>query len=102
MNRKDIAIKLTDFGMATYIDSNIEGTMGTPLYMSPEILRGTGHNSTADIWSTGVIAHEILSGDIPFNGQSIEDLQRSIINDDVRFNGQAWNNLSHEAQDFVD
>lgn len=64
--------KLADFGLAKSINSqnekehdpmedNIENTVcGTPLYMAPEILTHRQYNSSADIWSCGVIFLELI------------------------------------------
>merc|ERR1711990_215096 len=43
---------------------------GTPEYMSPEQVTGIGHGLEADLWSLGVLLHEILVGQPPFGGSS--------------------------------
>jgi serine/threonine protein kinase len=58
---EDQTLKITDFGTAKYIHikSNEDiaklcaSLKGTPYFMAPEILKRTGHNSCADIWSFG-------------------------------------------------
>jgi eukaryotic-like serine/threonine-protein kinase len=67
--------KLLDFGMAKLLgDSPVRtasGTpMGTPLYMSPEQTRGERVDGRADIYSLGVLCHEMLTGKLPITGQS--------------------------------
>jgi len=56
-------IKLVDFGFAKIIKTAKTITnCGTPVYIAPEILRGTGHSYKVDIWSLGVLIVEIISG----------------------------------------
>src|SRR5262245_27666814 len=50
--------------------------MGSPKYMSPEQCRGEKLDNASDIYSLGVIAYQMLSGDTPFNGTVAELLQQ--------------------------
>lgn len=45
---------------------------GTPDYLSPELLLGTGHEYTVDWWAVGVILFEMLTGCPPFNDETPE------------------------------
>ena len=62
-------IKIVDFGLATFSDKPIESDsgriMGTVGYMAPEQLKGKSADSSADIWATGVVLHEMLFGEKP-------------------------------------
>ncbi len=73
--------KLLDFGIAKLSadDQNTHKTrsgtpMGTPLYMSPEQIRGGTIDHRADIYSFGVLVHEVLTGKVPFDGNSVIDV----------------------------
>ena len=46
--------------------------VGTPDYLAPELLLGTGHGSEVDWWSLGVILFEIVAGTPPFSADSPE------------------------------
>jgi len=72
---------LTDFGLAR-ISFNSELTepgtiMGTPAYMSPEQVEGQAVSDRSDLYSLGVLAYEMLAGELPF--KSAEDTPASIM-----------------------
>jgi serine/threonine protein kinase len=72
---------LTDFGLAR-ISFNSELTepgtiMGTPAYMSPEQVEGQAVSDRSDLYSLGVLAYEMLAGELPFT--SAEDTPASIM-----------------------
>ncbi|MGH7283430.1 MAG: serine/threonine protein kinase [Polyangiaceae bacterium] len=76
--------KLLDFGIAKLLDASSTsgdspktrtGTpIGTPYYMSPEQSRGKNVDHRTDIYSLGVMAHELLTGRLPFDGETMMDL----------------------------
>jgi len=71
MMTTDGQVKLADFGIAR-IESSVmtqAGTMlGTPAYMSPEQLMAQTVDSRSDIYSTGVMLYQLLTGERPFEG----------------------------------
>jgi len=56
------------------------GCVGTPDYLAPEILLGTGHGPEADWWALGVILFEFLTGAPPFNARSPQAIFDNILN----------------------
>jgi serine/threonine protein kinase len=66
------SIKLADFGFARYLETSAlaETLCGSPLYMSPELLRMQPYDAKADLWSVGVLLVELLTGKTPFTGRS--------------------------------
>lgn len=75
VNRSNLRVKITDFGLATYIKSDLLDTQcGTPNYVAPEILSPSSTRSygkPCDLWSLGVILYICLCGFPPFNGKLI-------------------------------
>jgi serine/threonine-protein kinase len=69
-------VKVMDFGIARAISDNSTtqaatgGIMGTAQYFSPEQARGEGVDGRTDLYSTGVILYELLTGRPPFTGES--------------------------------
>jgi serine/threonine protein kinase len=74
---------LLDLGFATYFHKDDEKVLtvvvGTPNYMSPEILMGKKYNSLSDVWSFGVIMYELLCGEVPFKGRNEKEILNSIL-----------------------
>jgi serine/threonine-protein kinase len=77
-------IKVMDFGLAKIVDpqrpaskvtdTSVEFAVGTPSYISPEQVRGEDIDHRADLYSVGVIAYELLSGQLPFHRVSNMDM----------------------------
>jgi serine/threonine-protein kinase ULK2 len=66
--RAKFAVKIADLGFSKYVDPELPNlTMcGTPLYMSPQIVRELDYSLKTDIWSMGAIYYEMLTGRTPF------------------------------------
>jgi serine/threonine-protein kinase len=66
-------VKVTDFGIARAGASQMteEGAIiGTAQYLSPEQARGAPVDQTSDLYSTGIVLFELLTGEVPFRGDS--------------------------------
>ncbi|MBI4861492.1 MAG: serine/threonine protein kinase, partial [Candidatus Riflebacteria bacterium] len=75
-------VKLMDFGIVKVQDQTVltqEGsTVGTPRYMSPEMVTGEPQDLRSDIYQMGVILYEMLAGKCPFDGPTISDIANKI------------------------
>ncbi len=85
MLTKEGRVKLCDFGIAK-IKSSAHTTqtgiiMGTPFYMSPEQIKAEKIDGRSDIFSLGIVLYELLSGDIPFRGETTSILYKIVHED---------------------
>jgi TolB-like protein/serine/threonine protein kinase/Tfp pilus assembly protein PilF/class 3 adenylate cyclase/alpha-beta hydrolase superfamily lysophospholipase len=92
MLRTDGIVKVLDFGLAMLTEQKDDGleaatlvktrqgtVMGTPHYMSPEQARGQKMDARTDVFSLGVVLYEMLTGRVPFGGQTMTDVLASIL-----------------------
>jgi CHASE2 domain-containing sensor protein/tRNA A-37 threonylcarbamoyl transferase component Bud32 len=89
-DRDTRVLKVTDFGVACLTDSSKTKTgtiLGSPSYMSPEQLAGMKVDGRSDLFSLGVTLYQMLTGELPFIGESLASLMYKIANEkhpDVR------------------
>jgi tetratricopeptide (TPR) repeat protein len=79
-------VRILDFGLAKFADARLQltmegSTLGTIAYMSPEQTRGDDADARSDIWATGVVLYEMLTGTVPFRGGYPEAISHAIRND---------------------
>jgi len=82
-------VKVLDFGLAKAVGGEAVDqqstitepgrVIGTPAYMSPEQARGKPTDKRSDIWSFGCVLYEMLTGKIPFKGETISDTLANIL-----------------------
>lgn len=76
------ALKLGDFGIARVLDSTSDlakTQIGTPFYMSPELINNKPYGTKSDVWGLGCILYEIVHGHRAFDAQSLNGLALKII-----------------------
>lgn len=77
-------IKLGDFGIARVLDATkdyAKTMVGTPYYLSPEIIEDKPYNFKSDIWSLGVVLYEMTTLKHPFDADSLVILASKILKD---------------------
>jgi serine/threonine protein kinase/tetratricopeptide (TPR) repeat protein len=89
-------VKVVDFGLAKSVGARKAGVplrdsltesgavMGTLSYMSPEQLRGEPLDEGTDIFSFGIVLHELITGKLPFAGKNSFEVAASIMKDEPR------------------
>jgi serine/threonine-protein kinase len=80
----DGTAKVADFGIAHIEASNLTqvgAVMGTPSYMSPEQILGLPVDGRSDLFSSGVILYQFLTGERPFSGSAATTMQKVLKED---------------------
>ena len=87
-------VKVLDFGISKTTGPAAAGVvsltqsstvLGSPLYMAPEQMRSARNvDVRGDVWSLGVILYELLTGRVPFDGESMTELCLKVVNEPPR------------------
>ena len=97
---KNGVCKLSDFGFAKSLNSEetiMKSIVGTPLYMSPQILKKGKYTTKSDLWSIGLIYYEMLHGRTPWPAQNEIELINGIYNKKIAFSSE----ISDKSKDFI-
>jgi len=77
-DRGGLEVKLVDFGLAHLVEEAVgvpsDTVFGTPHYISPEQIRGNEADQLSDMYSFGAVLFETVSGDSPYDADSIHEL----------------------------
>lgn len=81
----DFRAKIMDFGIAHVVGSELttdDDLLGSPYYMAPEQLSKGTIDRRTDLFSFAVVLYRMLTGNLPFNGESFAAIAQSILNDE--------------------
>lgn len=96
-------IKIADFGVAVEIGEEgyvTSGRIGTPHFMSPEVINREQYGKPVDIWGCGVVLFILLSGSFPFQGTG-EKIYESIKKGIPTMRPKIWDIISDDAKELV-
>ncbi|XP_066318932.1 phosphoenolpyruvate carboxylase kinase 2-like [Miscanthus floridulus] len=99
-------VRLADFGSAAWVGAGglgrAEGLVGTPHYVSPEVVGGGEYGAKADVWSAGVVMYALLSGGaLPFGGETAAEVLAAVLRGSVRFPPRLFSGVSPAAKDLM-
>lgn len=97
-----LRIKLIDFAFAVrQIDANkVKKYCGTAKYMAPEVMRKEIYDpQKADVWSVGIVAYRLYTGEPPFKGKDVEEIHKNI--KEFNLNKDALKFAPHSLREFI-
>jgi serine/threonine protein kinase len=104
--RGELTVKLADFGLSRLFKpgGQMFTACGTPFYVAPDILLATdesGYGSNVDMWAVGVLLYILLSGRLPFSGDSDDELYKAILEGNLVWKSPQFDEVSAEAKDLI-
>ncbi|CAF0970742.1 unnamed protein product [Brachionus calyciflorus] len=118
-NQTDFKIKIVDFGFAKQKPDRKSLKLQTPCftlsYAAPEVLNqalinpneSEGYDESCDLWSLGVILYTMLSGQVPFDCSTTNQITQDLIIEKIRnssnleFKEEFWSNISDSAKNLI-
>lgn len=104
--QEDGHIKIMDFGIAQIVsESQHNGAvMGTPEYMSPEQIYGNAIDTRSDIYSLGVLIHNMLTGKAPYDTTRLteQEIKHRVVKDELPRMNECYPYISDKIQKVVD
>ncbi|KAI5649555.1 hypothetical protein M9H77_35560 [Catharanthus roseus] len=96
-------LKLADFGSAEIFNDEqpMNGVVGTPYYVAPEVIAGRNYDEKVDIWSAGVVLYIMLAGFPPFYGDSASEIFEAVLRANLRFPTRTFSSVSPAAKDLL-
>ena len=104
VDAKSNRVKLIDFGLARELKPGevTRCALGTPDFVAPEAISFNEIKLQTDMWSTGVLTYVLLSGIMPFGGDTDNETLCNISNVDWEFDEDSFEEISPDARDFIE
>lgn len=100
LDSSQTSVCICDFGVSKIVNKHeiMNEKCGTPAYLAPEIILDCGYEGFwSDIWSLGVVLYCMTCGTVPFKGQNLADLHKSILTGKF----EIPQHLSDEVKDLI-
>ncbi|XP_035602993.1 myosin light chain kinase, smooth muscle-like [Oncorhynchus keta] len=96
-------IKIIDFGLAAKLEPGTPLMVmhGTPDFVAPEVISYEPVGLATDMWSIGVICFILLSGELPFQGNSDAETLSLVTAARYEFDQESFEDISDQAKDFI-
>ena len=106
---KNDVIKLCDFGLSRVLSDfgdvgeySLSSICGTPVYVAPEVARKEHYGFPIDMWSCGILLYVLISGQLPYSGNTVEEVLESIAaTGPLKFPETRWSHVSGLGKDFI-
>jgi calcium/calmodulin-dependent protein kinase I len=101
-DKSKLDVKVADFGLSKlYSGQALQTACGTPFYVAPDILLGTGYGPEVDMWACGVLLYILLSGRLPFHADNDAQLFQLIMEGNLVFKSPQFDTVSSDATDLI-
>ena len=98
-------VKVADFGIAKAVSNstmtNVGNIIGSVHYFSPEQAKGRSVTSNTDLYSLGIVLFEMLTGRLPFRGDSPISIALQHINDDIEFTDEEKTRIPQSVRTII-
>ena len=69
--------------------------------MAPELIKKVKYNNKVDVWAIGVITYELLSGSVPFSGETEKEIHKDICETKLNYWRGQFKNISKDGIEFL-
>ena len=98
-NPDELNVKLIDFNISI-VKTVSKEVIGTTDYMAPEVFKGN-YDEKCDVWGAGVILYALISGELPFTGNTDEEIEAKILKGNFAIENGIWSSVSKECKDLI-
>lgn len=101
----DPPVRVTDFGLAraaSEVSMSTTGTMlGTIAYIAPEVASSGGIDARTDLYAVGIMAYEMLTGHVPWEGENALQIAQHHVNDSIPLPSESEPWIPREVDDLI-